>query len=170
MVNWTFGERKDNGMGMGTQVNRRARVEDVEGLLPVVEQFYAHFGFAWDAARKRDLLTGFVQRPEAGQLWLTELDGRVVGYALTPFYFALEFDGPVALLDEFFVVPEVRGRGVGVDLLRAMMAALPEAGIRRVRLEVDERHPEAAGLYERLGFSRDGRETWSRVVTTKPGD
>jgi len=151
-------------MGMRTQVNRRGRVEDLERLLPVVEQFYAHFEFAWDAGKKRDLLEGFLQRPEMGQLWLAEVDGAVVGYALVPFYFALEFDGPVALLDEFFVSPEARGQGVGSKLLKGVMTGLQSEGIRRVRLEVDERHPEAAELYERLGFSRDGRETWSRAI------
>ncbi len=149
---------------MGTQVNRRGRVEDLERLLPVVEQFYAHFGFAWDAGKKWQLLEGFLRRPEAGQLWLAEVDGAVMGYALVPFYFALEFDGPVALLDEFFVRTEARGQGVGAKLLEGVMAGLLSEGIRRVRLEVDERHPEAAELYERLGFSRDGRETWSREV------
>lgn len=150
-------------MGMEAQVNRRAQVEDLDGLLPVVEQFYAHFGFAWDAAKKRRLLAEFLQRPEAGRLWVAKMEGRMVGYALVPFYFALEFDGPVALLDEFFMLPEMRGQGAGAKLLSEVMAALPGEGIQRLRLEVDEKHPEAAELYERLGFVRDGRETWSRT-------
>jgi GNAT superfamily N-acetyltransferase len=149
-------------MTMEAQVKRVVRAEELERLLPVVEQFYAHFGFVWDAGKKRELLEGFLQRTEAGRLWLAEVDGVVVGYALVPFYFALEFDGPVALLDEFFVRPEARGQGVGAKLLEGMVTALQSEGIRRVRLEVDERHPEAAELYERLGFTKDGRETWSK--------
>jgi len=151
-------------MTMEAQVKRVGRGEELERLLPVVAQFYAHFGFAWDAGKKRELLEGFLQRPEAGQLWLAEVNGVVVGYAVVPFYFALEFDGPVALLDEFYVVAEARGQGVGATLLREVLAGLRSEGIMRIRLEVDERHPEAAGLYERLGFTKDGRETWSKAT------
>lgn len=145
-------------------VIRRARPEDIDRLLPLVEQFYAHFGFAWDPVKKRRLLAEFLQRPEAGRLWVAQVEGRIVGYALVPFYFALEFDGPVALLDEFFMLPEMRGRGAGAKLLSEVMAALPGEGIQRLRLEVDEKHPAAAKLYERLGFIKDGRETWSRPI------
>jgi len=151
-------------MGMEAQVNRRAQVEDLDRLLPVVQQFYAHFGFAWDAVMKRRLLAEFLQRPEAGQLWVAQVEERIVGYALVPFYFALEFDGAVGLLDEFFILPAARGQGGGARLLKEVMIGLPQEGIQKLRLEVDEKHPEAARLYERLGFVRDGRETWSRKV------
>lgn len=149
---------------MQTFIARCAQVEDLDRLLPVVEQFYAHFGFAWDAAKKRRLLAEFLQRTDAGRLWVAQVEGRIIGYALVPFYFALEFDGPVGLLDEFFLLPEMRGQGAGAKLLGEVMAALPGEGIQRLRLEVDERHPEAAELYERLGFIKDGRETWSRTM------
>lgn len=143
---------------------RRATVADVEKLLPLVEQFYGHFGFPWDTARKRSLLTGFLTRPELGQLWIAQQGEDLAGYASVPFYFALEYDGSVGLLDEFFTLPELRGRGVGAHLLAAVTEGLKQDRISRLRLEVDDRHPQAASLYERLGFKRDGRQTWSRPV------
>lgn len=146
---------------MSALVTRVATVADLPALLPVVRQFYAHFDFPWDEARKAALLTQFIQQPTLGTLWLAEAEGRVLGYALTPFYFALEFDGPVALLDEFFVVAEARGQHCGRKLLQTMAEALRKQGIKRLRLEVDARHPEAQALYERLGFQRDDRATWS---------
>ncbi|HEY1171560.1 MAG TPA: GNAT family N-acetyltransferase [Verrucomicrobiae bacterium] len=143
---------------------RKAKVDDVEKLLPVVEQFYAHFGFAWDTEKKRRLLKEFIGRRDLGGLWCAEKEGRMVGYASIPFYFALEFDGRVGLLDELFVLPEFRGLGSGAHMLKEIMNELPAEGINRLRLEVDERHPEAATLYARLGFVLDGRQTWSRAV------
>ena len=107
-------------------------------------------------------LASFLGRPELGQLWVATLDGRIAGYALAPFYFSIEFDGTVALVDEFFLVPECRGQGVGGRLLSKVLAGLRAEGIGVVRLEVDRRHPEAATLYARLGFVRDGREAWTK--------
>ena len=54
------------------------------------------------------------------------------------------------------LLPEHRGRGVGTQLVRALLAEA-NAGGRRVTLNV-ERSNRARGLYERLGFQivRDG--------------
>ncbi len=154
---------------METHVNRLAGVGDVDRLLPVVEEFYAHFGFVWDTTTKRRLLGEFLQRPELGRLWVAVSGERIVGYALVPFYFALEYDGAVGLLDEFYMLPAARGQGAGARLLREVMSGLSQEGIQKLRLEVDGKHPEAARLYERLGFVRDGRETWSKVVEIPTG-
>ncbi|MCD6051826.1 MAG: GCN5-related N-acetyltransferase [Verrucomicrobia bacterium] len=149
---------------METHVNRLVREEEVDRLLPVVEEFYAHFGFAWDTTTKRRLLVEFLQRPELGRLWVAVSGERIVGYALVPYYFGLEFDGVVGLLDEFFISPAARGQGAGARLLKEVMSGLPQEGITKLRLEVDGKHPEAARLYERLGFVWDGRETWSKAI------
>jgi GNAT superfamily N-acetyltransferase len=146
---------------MTLPVLRAATIDDVPLLLPVVREFYAHFGFPWDEERKSLLLRQFLQTPAAGVLWLAEAEGAVVGYALVPFYFGLEFDGTVALLDELFLRKELRGKGLGGALIAELVRSLRAQGVRRLRLEVDERHPEAASLYRRLGFCPDGRTTWS---------
>ncbi len=139
-----------------------ATAAGLDEALPVVEAFYRLFGFPWDPVRKRALLAGLLERPGEGRLWLARCQGRVVGYALVAFYFSLEFDGRAALLDEFYLDPEFRGRGVGGALLEDVVAALSAEGAGIVRLEVDGRHPEAARLYARRGFVSDGRATWSR--------
>ncbi len=146
---------------MTSLVTRPATLADLPALLPVIREFYAHFDFAWDEARKRDLLVRYLANPATGTLWLAERDGRILGYALVPFYFALEFDGFVALLDEFFLRPETRGQGLGAQLLTALATALKAQGLTRLRLEIDARHPEATALYQRLGFIADNRTTWS---------
>ena len=141
---------------------KRAEPSDLNALLPLVREFYDHFGFAWNEVIKRTLLLEFLNSPEKGRLWVVRSGDRSVGYALVPFYFGLEFDGAVALVDEIFVAPAERGRGIGSRLLEHAVGELSQTGIKVVRLEVDGRHPEAAALYARLGFSSDGRATWTR--------
>jgi RimJ/RimL family protein N-acetyltransferase len=64
-----------------------------------------------------------------------------------------------ALVWGMYVAGEVRGRGVGADLLRAAVArcrAWP--GLLQVHLAVSETAHEASRLYERFGFVEWGRE------------
>lgn len=141
---------------------RPATTADLPLLLPVVRDFYAHFGFVWNERRKQALLTSFLGDPGRGYLWVVTAEGQMAGYALVPIYFSLEFNGRVAFLDELFVTAAARGHGVGRRLLEELSAWLTRDGVQALRLEVDRRHPEAAALYARHGFTSDQRETWTR--------
>lgn len=57
-------------------------------------------------------------------------------------------------VQNFGVVPEHRGRGLGTLLLRRSLAGFRAAGISRVTLEVTARNQDAQRLYQRLGFRR----------------
>ncbi|HSH94403.1 MAG TPA: hypothetical protein VK968_09680, partial [Roseimicrobium sp.] len=70
---------------------KRAEPSDLNALLPLVREFYDHFGFAWNEVIKRTLLLEFLNSPEKGRLWVVRSGDRSVGYALVPFYFGLEF-------------------------------------------------------------------------------
>lgn len=135
---------------------------DLDAVLPHIEAFYADFGFPWDTARKRGLLVELLAQPDRGALWLIEHGGAVVGYALVAYYFSLEYDGRVALLDELYLTGAHRGAGTGNAALKELEAALRKLGVKVVRLEVEAGHARAASLYARHGYRAGGRETWTR--------
>ena len=54
------------------------------------------------------------------------------------------------------IVPAHRGRGLGVRLLNATLEAAFGAGFVRVELDVHADNARAIGLYERVGFVREG--------------
>lgn len=55
------------------------------------------------------------------------------------------------------VRPEVRSKGLGCSLLRALLNKLATGDINRCLLEVRETNTAALALYRRCGFVRDGR-------------
>jgi ribosomal protein S18 acetylase RimI-like enzyme len=83
-----------------------------------------------------------------------ETDGEVVGYA----YGRLEQRDWNALLDahgavhDIFVDPTARKRGVGRELMSAMLTALRERGARTIVLSTATPNTAAQRLFESLGF------------------
>ena len=65
-------------------------------------------------------------------------------------------------ITQICVAPEVRGTGLGYELLRRSLATLGEHGSRRVSLTVTAANREAVELYERMGFRT--RRTFSAYV------
>lgn len=77
-------------------------------------------------------------------------DGRAVGFAL------VRRRAPtLATLTDLYVAAEVRRRGVGTELVRAVAEALREAGVQRVDLDVQVSNGVARSLYGRWGFRDD---------------
>ena len=68
------------------------------------------------------------------------------------------YEGPVALLDELYVAPELRGRGVGSALLMAAEATIRERGGELLEINVDGDDVDARRFYERHGY-----------INTEPG-
>lgn len=62
------------------------------------------------------------------------------------------YDGKVALLDELYVVPELRGQGIGSSVIGALMTIARDRGVDLIEINVDEGDVDAQRFYERHGF------------------
>ena len=85
-------------------------------------------------------------------------DSGAAGLALLRFRPAIFSDGLECYLAELFVVPELRGRGIGRELMRSALEHARERGADYIELSTAESDIAARRLYESLGFSnREGR-------------
>src|SRR3954453_856122 len=80
--------------------------------------------------------------------------------------------GPVALLDELYVRPDLRGRGIGARLLRRAVDAARGPGAETVEINVDEGDTAARRFYERHGFAltEPGRDERAFFYSRRLGD
>jgi ribosomal protein S18 acetylase RimI-like enzyme len=62
------------------------------------------------------------------------------------------------------LVPDARGRGLGAELLRALLALARERGVHAMSLNVSGANTPARRLYERHGFRDTG------LPPQNPGD
>jgi GNAT superfamily N-acetyltransferase len=89
----------------------------------------------------------------SAQFLATDEAGAVVG-TVTGFVDA--GDPGTTHLVAMYVSGRARSRGVGEQLVEAVIAEAKRAGARRVRLHVVETNPNAERLYARCGFVRTG--------------
>ncbi len=85
---------------------------------------------------------------------VAELAGAVIGMATITQRFCPGWVGPLCAIDDLFVVPEHRGRGVGKALLAGAAAQAIGRGAPFVELTVREDNQQAMRLYQRTGFER----------------
>jgi ribosomal protein S18 acetylase RimI-like enzyme len=135
--------------------------------LPLLERlaraYYLEDRHVFDEDRQPAALAALVAGEAFGDAWLTLLDGRPVGYVVLSWGFSVEAGGREACLDEIYLVPEVRDRGLGSRVLALLEAETRARGVRRVFLEV-ERHNRAIGLYRRAGYVDHDRFLMSKFL------
>jgi len=98
---------------------------------------------------------------------LAELKGAPLGYAtLIPFYDS-DAAAPAYWLDELYVAPAHRSRGVGETLTRAIQRHAREQGRVSVWWGVERDNTRAIAFYDRLGAT-DYKATIYRLLADEP--
>jgi GNAT superfamily N-acetyltransferase len=91
-----------------------------------------------------------------------------VGVALVSLRTNVWTDGPVALLDEFYVTPEHRNRGLGSALLALVEQTARERGCAWLEINVDGEDVDARRFYERHGYrDRDPGQSESQLYYSR---
>ena len=133
------------------RVARVATVDDAGEVAQLLHDFNAEYdtptpGPAKLASRLRELL--------AGDHTFALLAGTpAVGVALVTLRPNVWYAGRVALLDELYVVPDLRGHGIGAGLVELLVATARERDVDLIEINVDEGDVDAQRFYERHGFS-----------------
>ena len=105
----------------------------------------------------------FGPRPAADVL-IGELDGRPVGFALFFPNFSTFLARPGIYLEDLFVLPEARGRGVGKALLTAVARVAIERDAGRLEWSVLDWNAPAIGFYKSVGAAPMDEWTTMRVT------
>ena len=136
---------------MGTII-RSATAADVGQILAFVRALAA-FERAPDAvvATEEGLLRdGFGPNPFYSCL-MAEHDGQPAGFALFFYNYSTWMGRPGIYLEDLFVLPELRGLGIGKALLQRVAAFAVEKGCQRLQWEVLDWNTPAIEFYSAMG-------------------
>jgi len=133
-------------------VIRKATREDVPAVLGLVKELaiYEREPDAVIATEDDFLRDGFGERP-AFEVLIADEGGRAIGFAFYFFNYSTWVGRKCLYLEDLFVQPSHRGRGVGLALMKALAKVAVESDCRRFVWAVLDWNEPAIGFYERLG-------------------
>jgi ribosomal protein S18 acetylase RimI-like enzyme len=134
---------------------RRANFDDVEAIHELGKSV-SEFAVNDETVNfwPKDLLASAVQSEDV--LALVAEEDQIVGFLIVNYNRSLK----KALIENIYVKPEERGKGVGDALLNEMFKQLPEMGCEYVATLVPPDAQGAIDLYERSGFSQGETFIW----------
>src|SRR5207244_5243537 len=136
------------GSAADVRLATEAELEAVTALL--VAQLREH-RVRTPEAKIASAIQGLLRRPERGRILVALEGGRPVGVAAFSFAWPLEYADRSAWLEELYVEPAARGRGIGTRLLRAALRVAAEAGAAVGDPGGQGGHPRPPRRYAREG-------------------
>ena len=131
---------------------RRATPADAEVLGRLLWDFNTEFETETDNADVLAVRFARILALDGIVAVLAEDDREPVGFALLSLRPAIWFDGPVAQLEELYVVRALRSRGIGTQVLDLSRRLVRELGSPEMHIGVDEVDVDTRRFYERHGF------------------
>jgi ribosomal protein S18 acetylase RimI-like enzyme len=135
---------------------RQATLEDLDVVAPLFDAYRQFYQQPHDLPLARAFLQARLRAGDA-VVYLAEDEGAAVGFVqLYPLFSSTAArPGRIWLLNDLYVDPATRGRGVGRRLMERARRLGEETGASAIELTTARSNAPAQALYESLGYRRD---------------
>ncbi len=135
---------------------REATIDDLRVLAPLFDAYRQFYERPSDLELSRTFLARRLERGES-VIFLAEENGGALGFVqLYPLFSSTSLrPGRLWLLNDLFVRPDARGRGVGRDLMNRARTLAEDTEACGLELATARTNLRAQALYEAMGYRRD---------------
>src|SRR5436190_16422063 len=129
-----------------------ATEQDVPAILDLIRGLaeYERLLHVFEATEDRLRRTLFGDRP-AAEVWLAYVDQECAGFALFFTNYSTFLGKPGLYLEDVFVKPHLRRKGIGLALLKKLAAIARERDYGRMEWSVLDWNDPAINFYKKLG-------------------
>jgi GNAT superfamily N-acetyltransferase len=130
----------------------RASSVDIGVIVGLMREFYAEAGYSLDEDWASSSLSALLGDPSRGMIWIVRVDNVPAGHVVLTFRHGMEFGGLDAFIDDLFVRPRHRRRGLGKALLAELFDECRRRGALAVHVETGAGNAAARALYASHGM------------------
>ena len=132
--------------------------EDLQKILPLVSAYHEFEQLESTDTGRESAVRKLLVNKNFGGVWLVFVEEDLAGYIALCTGYSIEFEGIDAFVDEFYLSPGYRGKGVGKKVLELIKREARTLGVKALHLEVAKENTNARKLYSKSGF--DAREKY----------
>ena len=129
-----------------------ARAEDLDRLSRLVGDCHAERGIDQTEEARRAGLAPLLDGSPHGAVYLIGPGRAPIGYVVLVFGWSVAQGGLTGTVDEIYIRPGVRARGIGSEVLTSLPKALAGAGLIALHAEPDPGDERAQRFFSRLKF------------------
>ncbi|WP_305832128.1 GNAT family N-acetyltransferase [Photobacterium leiognathi] len=131
-------------------------LSSLDTFLKLIDELFAYEALPQKVEQTSAAVKQLLASPELGHAWFIEVEEngetQIAGHLIVSYAFSLEHGGKVGLIDQFYLKPEWRQKGIGSALFPQVEQNVINDGIKALSLEVNIGNAGARTFYERQGF------------------
>ena len=147
-----------------SRIVRPADSDDLDLLLDLMGEFYAESNTPFDPGDGASAFSALLADPSLGQVWILQDEDQGVGYVVLTLGFSMEYAGRNASVDDLFIRPGSRGKGLGRAAMETVLSECRQRSVQAVHLEVARDNASAKELYGKFGFRHKDRELLTHIL------
>jgi GNAT superfamily N-acetyltransferase len=139
---------------------RAANPQDMDQLCALASELLANIRAEGTSEDARRVFQHIMLSADLCLIVVAESKGTLCGYAYASYEWRAEFGGETMDIVALFVSPQWRGKGVGGNMIAALLENARQRGIRRVSAEVHPGNSAIERTLESTGFDPERRTLW----------
>ena len=134
---------------------RPARVDEIEEMLPLIRAYCEFYETEPQDEGLREMFRTLITDPSQGAVFIARDGGRAVGFAALGWKWSSLKAARMGYLEDLFVDPEARGKGIADALIDACAARCRELGMPAMAWQTAPDNHRAQQVYNRTGAEFD---------------
>lgn len=130
---------------------RTARTEEIEEMLPLIRAYCEFYETEPDDDGLRQMFEILINEPSQGAVFIARADGRAVGFATLDWKWSSLKAARIGYLEDLFVDPDARGRGIADALIQVCADRCRELGMPAMEWLTAPDNHRAQNVYNRMG-------------------
>jgi GNAT superfamily N-acetyltransferase len=132
------------------------REDDLPQLLPLMRAYSEFYGVPPDEERLLGVARMLIEQPHEGVQFIARGEGgEALGFATVYMTWETLDAGRLAVMNDLFVAPAARGRGLGAALIEECRRFAGECRAGKLAWQTAPDNETAQRLYERVGATRE---------------
>lgn len=134
-----------------------ATKKDIPQLVELMTAFYTESDFECNPDKAARSFKTLIENHGFGMVWIFKAENRPIGYMVLCMTFSMEYGGWSAFLDDLYIDPKFRNKGIGAQAMSVFIEACRKRQVQAIHLEVGQKNTRALALYRRFGFAANDR-------------
>jgi GNAT superfamily N-acetyltransferase len=130
---------------------RPARTHEIEEMLPLIRAYCEFYETEPNDEGLRTMFETLISEPSQGAVFIARADGKAVGFAPLDWKWSSLKGARLGYLEDLFVDPEARGRGIADALIEVCAERCRELGMPALEWLTAPDNHRAQKVYNRTG-------------------
>lgn len=130
---------------------RPARIDEVEEFLPLMRAYCDFYESSPPDEGLLEMARTLITDPSQGATFVAREGGRAVGFATLDWKWSMLKAARLGYLEDLYVLPEARGRGIADALIDVCADRCRELGMPALQWLTQPHNERARSVYDRIG-------------------